>query len=86
VHGINPSGYPESQGAFAERVRREVGARLNRTCRLGFGSQNEFPEPPVRINTDHVNPERLQWSDKAGWDPARRVLRGKFPSTLRCAT
>ena len=30
--------------------------------------QTEFPEPAVRINTDHVNPERLQWSDKAGWD------------------
>jgi hypothetical protein len=32
-----------------------------------LGMQTEFPGPAVRINTDHVNPERLQWSDKAGW-------------------
>jgi UDP-glucose 4-epimerase len=65
---LNPTGYPESQGAFAERVRREAAARLGLPCRVELHIQTEFPEPAVRINTDHVNPERLQWSDKAGWD------------------
>jgi UDP-glucose 4-epimerase len=68
VRRLNPTGYPESQRAFAERVRREAAARLRLPCRLELGMQTEFPEPAVRINTDHVNPERLQWSDKAGWD------------------
>jgi hypothetical protein len=40
----NPSCYPESQGAFAER------ARLGLPCALELGEQREFPEPPVRIN------------------------------------
>jgi len=45
VRGLNPSGYPESQGAFAERVRREAESRLCRSRRLELGAQTEFPEP-----------------------------------------
>src|SRR5215813_2671190 len=52
VRRLNPSGYVESQGAFAERVRREAEGRLGRPCALEFGVQTEFTEPPVRINTD----------------------------------
>src|ERR1700738_2697351 len=49
---LNPSGYPESQGAFAERVRRAAAARLAQPCRLDLGEQTDLSEPPVRINTD----------------------------------
>jgi nucleoside-diphosphate-sugar epimerase len=68
VRRLNPSGYVESQGAFAERVRRETEARLGLPCRLELGVQTEFPEPPVRINTDLLDTERLGWNESAAWD------------------
>jgi UDP-glucose 4-epimerase len=68
VRRLNPSFYPESQGAFAERVRREVAARLGRPCGLELGEQTEFPEPPVRINTELLDPAALGWSEAAAWD------------------
>src|SRR6266403_755458 len=52
VRRLNPSGYPESQGAFAERARREVIVRLGRLCPLELGEQSEFSEPPERVITD----------------------------------
>jgi nucleoside-diphosphate-sugar epimerase len=68
VRRLNPSFYPESQGAFAERVRRAVTARLSRACDLELAEQTEFPEPPVRINTDLCDPLALGWSEAAAWD------------------
>jgi UDP-glucose 4-epimerase len=65
---LNPSFYAESQGAFAERVRREAAARLGRACRLELGAQTEFPEPPVRINTDILEAGALGWSEAQAWD------------------
>jgi nucleoside-diphosphate-sugar epimerase len=64
----NPSCYPESQGAFAERVRRETAARLGLPCALELGEQREFPEPPVRINTDLLDAAALGWDESAAWD------------------
>ena len=68
VRRLNLSGYPESQGAFAERVRRETEIRLAVPCRLELGAQNEFPEPPVRINTDLCDPTALGWYETQAWD------------------
>ena len=68
VRRLNPSLYPESQGAFAERVRREAAAKLRLPCGLELGAQTEFPEPPVRINTDVVDAEALEWSEAQAWD------------------
>lgn len=65
---INPSFYAETQGAFAERVRCEVAARLGISCELELAIQTEFPEPPVRINTDLLEPAALGWSEAAAWD------------------
>ena len=62
----NPSGYVETQGAFAERFAREIGRRTGMDCRLSLPSQNEFLEPLVRINTDR--PDVLGWSETAAWD------------------
>jgi UDP-glucose 4-epimerase len=62
----NPSGYVETQGAFAERFAREIGERTRLDCRVGLAHQTEFPEPPVRINT---NPTIVPgWSEPAAWD------------------
>src|SRR6266446_5323781 len=68
VRRHNPSCYPESQGAFAERVRREASARLGLPCALELGTQTEFPEPAVRINTDLLDGDALEWSVAQAWD------------------
>jgi hypothetical protein len=42
VQRLNPSGYPESRGGFAGRVRREAVARLGRSCMLELTGQTDF--------------------------------------------
>jgi UDP-glucose 4-epimerase len=64
---LAPSGYVETQGAFAERVAREVSRRLPIQCPLDLKSQDEFPEPPVRINTDVLS-IALGWNESAAWN------------------
>jgi UDP-glucose 4-epimerase len=68
VRGLNLSFYPESQGAFAERVRREVAKRLGWWCTLELATQTEFPKPPVRINIDLCDVAALAWSETHTWD------------------
>jgi UDP-glucose 4-epimerase len=68
VHRLNPSFYPDSQGAFAERVRREVATLLALPCALELAEQTAFPEPPVRINTDLLDGAALGWSEAQAWD------------------
>ena len=68
VRRFNPSGYPESQGAFTRRLRDECAARLSLSCRLELGTQTDFPEPPVRINTDLCDVAALGWSEAQAWD------------------
>lgn len=65
---INPSGYVESQGAFACRFANEVRQRLGLKCALKLERQTEFPEPRVRINTDIVEDGVLNWAESAAWD------------------
>jgi UDP-glucose 4-epimerase len=62
----NPTGYVETQGAFAQRFAGEIGQRLPIDCRVILTHQTEFPEPAVRINTD---PTQIPgWSETAAWD------------------
>ena len=65
---FNPSGYVESQGAFARRCAAELGPRLGLACRLGLAEQSVFDEPRIRINTDVLSPAELGWSEAAAWD------------------
>ena len=62
----NPSGYVETQGAFAKRFAREIGPRTGLDCRVVLAHQTEFSEPLVRINTDA--PDLPGWSEAAAWD------------------
>jgi UDP-glucose 4-epimerase len=80
VRRLSPSGYPESQGAFAERMRREAAARLGLPCRLELGVQTEFAEPPVRINTDFLDGAALGWSETQGWDEFVKYYASQLPS------
>lgn len=65
---LAPSGYVESQGAFALRFSREIGERLGIPSPVSLGSQTDFPEPRVRINLDRVDPRSLDWTENEAWD------------------
>jgi nucleoside-diphosphate-sugar epimerase len=65
---INPSGYVETQGAFARRFAAEMAPRLGLACELEFKRQTEFTEARVRINTDPVVPMETEWSEQQAWD------------------
>lgn len=64
----NPSGYAESQGAFAQRVAREVSKRTNWPCQIELAKQVAFDEPAVRINFEPVLPSEFDWSEPQAWD------------------
>ncbi len=68
----SPSGYVESQGAFAARFGREMKRRLGLDCRLELAAQTEFPEPRIRINTDQLDANELQWDEAEAWDDLAR--------------
>jgi UDP-glucose 4-epimerase len=65
---FNPSGYPESQGAFTERFAREMRLRLEIPCEIELRRQVDFPEPKVRINVDVLNSYPLKWDESKAWD------------------
>jgi nucleoside-diphosphate-sugar epimerase len=62
----NPSGYVETQGAFAERFAREIGRRLQINCRVSLAQQTECSEPFVRIK--HRPAHVHNSSVTAAWD------------------
>jgi nucleoside-diphosphate-sugar epimerase len=68
VTRINPSGYVESQGAFAQRVAHEMRQRLDLKCELEIKTQTAFHEPRVRINTDNPDVKILNWDESIAWD------------------
>ena len=65
---FNPSGYVEKQGAFAQRVAREVQARLGWKCELILASQESFAEPLERTNTEPAAPLAPDWNEARAWD------------------
>jgi UDP-glucose 4-epimerase len=65
---INPSGYVESQGAFALRMAAEMRRRLNLPCLVELKKQTDFTEPWARINTDVPDVEALGWNEATAWD------------------
>ena len=42
---INPSGYVEKQGEFAQRIVHEASTRLGWACELKLARQEDFSEP-----------------------------------------
>jgi UDP-glucose 4-epimerase len=65
---FNPSGYVESQGAFAQRVAREMRRRTPWACDLECTKQTVFDEPMERMNTDSLDRRKLGWSESVAWD------------------
>jgi nucleoside-diphosphate-sugar epimerase len=74
---LAPSGYPESQGAFAHRVAGEMAPRLGLACDVELGEQSEFREPAIRIGVDVVDATALGWSEGAAWDGFADYYRGR---------
>jgi len=64
----NPSGYIESQGAFAQRVAREVGKRLGWACELEVLPQQDFSEPLRRVNREPASAQIPGWDEARAWD------------------
>ena len=65
---FGPCGYLETQGAFAERLARELAPRLGLSGRLSFADQSYFEEPPARINRDTIDPDAYGWDETRAWD------------------
>ena len=65
---INPSGYVEAQGSFAQRVAREVASRTGWTCELKLAKQEDFSEPMKRTNTEPAAALVPEWNEQKAWD------------------
>ena len=70
----NPSGYVETQGAFAQRFAHEIGPRLSLDAKVVLAKQADFAEPLVRHNTDPAG--IAGWSESRAWDDIAAFYRG----------
>lgn len=69
---VNPSGYIETQGAFASRVAKELAPRTGWDCRLSVQKQTDFTEPMVRVNTEPATILSPDWNETGFWDQFSR--------------
>ena len=89
IHGgralpkLNPSGYAESQGAFALRFAREMKTRLGLPCEVELKVQTQFSEPRVRINTDLPDSTALGWNEATAWDELADYYQQTYGSLAR---
>jgi nucleoside-diphosphate-sugar epimerase len=75
-----PSGYVESQGDFARRVAREIGARTGRTLTVELAAQTEFPEPLFRTNDKPAAADHPEWSESDAWQSLAQYYADAFPA------
>ena len=73
---LNPSGYVETQGAFAERFAAAMRARLGMKCSVELGVQTDFPEPLMRVNFESASRYVGGWNEGAAWDEAAEGYAG----------
>jgi UDP-glucose 4-epimerase len=73
---LNPSGYVEAQGDFAERFAAAMRPRLGLDCKLELAVQTDFSEPMMRVNTESAARYVGQWDEAAAWDEAADYYRG----------
>jgi nucleoside-diphosphate-sugar epimerase len=69
-HKLNPSGYVETQGAFAERFAAAMRPRLGMECAIEIPKQTDFSEPLMRVNIDSAACYVDRWDEAAAWDSA----------------
>lgn len=85
VEKLGPSGYVESQGAFAQRFAREMGPRLAMRCELALREQVEFTEPRVRTNVDILDVSEFGWSEDRAWDELAEYYRREHRKSTESA-
>lgn len=76
-----PSGYIETQGAFAKRISREIASRISIPCPLELKKQIDFSEPIQRFNTDPLNVRMMNWNESGAWDALADYYRETFGSS-----
>ncbi|MGX2040495.1 NAD-dependent epimerase/dehydratase family protein [Methylocaldum sp. MU1018] len=64
---LNPSGYVETQGAFAKRFAAEMRPRLGLECALEMAMQTDFSEPLMRVNMDSAARYVEEWDEQKAW-------------------
>jgi len=65
----NPSGYAETQGAFAQRLARELERRgWPAPATVPCAEQTEFPEPRRRVNGESAAALCPDWDEARAWD------------------
>jgi nucleoside-diphosphate-sugar epimerase len=74
---FGPCGYLETQGAFAERLSRELGPRLKLAAQVKHAEQTDFSEPLARVNLNVIDPADYGWSEAAAWDALAEYYRGR---------
>jgi nucleoside-diphosphate-sugar epimerase len=72
---FGPCGYLETQGAFAERLARELGARLRLDTRVTLAAQTDFSEPLARLNLHTIDPAVYGWDEGRAWDALAEFYR-----------
>jgi UDP-glucose 4-epimerase len=73
---VNPSGYIESQGAFALRVATQMRPRFGLACEVDLKVQREFTEPRIRVNTDPAALLAPDWNEEQAWDEFASYYKG----------
>ncbi|MGC4393223.1 NAD-dependent epimerase/dehydratase family protein [Agrobacterium sp. M50-1] len=72
---LNPSGYIETQGAFAQRFAMAMRERMNLDCGLELGEQTDFSEPLMRVNTQSAKHYVKNWDEASAWDEIAQSYR-----------
>lgn len=65
---LNPCGYIEPQGAFAQRLSTEMKTRLGKPCELALARQTVFDEPRTRVNFDQPDIAALGFDEAGAWN------------------
>lgn len=65
---LSPSFRPSPQSYFVQQFADHLKTRFLLPCEFSLAVQNEFPEPQVRINSDRIDSQALNWDETAFWD------------------
>lgn len=65
---LNPSYYRGSQGSFTKRLATAMQPRLNKPCTFTLLPQQDQKEPLERVNTETLDPAKLNWDEEKAWD------------------
>jgi len=75
---VNPSGYVESQGVFAQRFAAAMRKRLHAACEVVLNKQTDFSEPFFRTNTESAERMIAAWNEEAAWDSIAEFYADRF--------